>query len=239
MQISHIEVVSVEIKLRLPYLSLHHKRLESIPVVFIRIETKSGLVAWGCAAFDPAITGEKYEEVLRTCHDCADRSVDLNPLNTEYALDELSLLTEQTPSVQCAFDMAFHDLLGLASGLPLFRLLGGYRDRILTSMTIGVAPIRETINAARDRARQGFRILKIKGGTDPELDVRRVRAVHDALPHCTLRLDADQGYDVQQSIDVTRALDGILEMLEQPTHAPELSDLSWPTKASLDLHLLW
>ena len=49
-----------------------------------------------------------------------------------------------------------------------------------------------------------------------------MQAVHDALPNLTLRLDADQGYTVQQALDVARALEGKLEMLEQPTPATDL-----------------
>jgi L-alanine-DL-glutamate epimerase-like enolase superfamily enzyme len=144
----------------------------------------------------------------------------------------LAKLTAGTPSAQCAFDIAFHDLLGLAAGLPLHRLLGGYRDRIQTSITLNLAPVRQTVEMARERARQGFRILKIKGGLDPEEDVRRIQAVHRALRRLTLRLDADQGYTLQQAVDVARALEGKLEMLEQPTPADDLDALRQVTELS-------
>lgn len=232
MQITHVEVVPVELKLRLPYQTAYPTQVDHAAAVFVRIETRQADLAWGCAAFDPAITGETLEEVTRVCRACADRALDLNPLNTEFALAELAGLTQGTPSAQCAFDIAFYDLLGLAAGLPLHRLLGGYRYRIQTSVTVGIASVQETLELARDRARQGFRILKIKGGLDPDEDVRRVRAVRDALPHLTLRLDADQGYTVQQALDVARALEGVLEMLEQPTPAADLDALREVTQHS-------
>ncbi len=221
MQITRVEVMPVELKLGLPYHTAYHDEGEvhQTGIVFVRIETRLGDVAWGCAAFDPALTGETLPRVTRACQACADRARDLNPLNIEYALSELEILTQGTPSAQCAFDIAFHDLLGLAAGLPLHRLLGGYRDRIQTSITVSLSSVKETVELAQDRARQGFRILKIKGGVDPEEDVRRVKAVHDALPHITLRLDADGGYTVPQALDVARALEGYLEMLEQPVPA--------------------
>jgi len=232
LQITNVEVLPVELSLRLPYRTAYHPEIDRVTVVFVRIETRQGQVAWGCAAFDPALTGETLEDVVRACRACACRARDLNPLNTEYALEELAQLTKTSPSALCAFDIAFHDLLGLAAGLPLYRLLGGYRNRIQTSVTIGIAPVKETVELARDRARQGFRILKVKGGLDPDEDVRRVRAIHKALPHFTLRLDADQGYTVQQALDVTRALEGRLEMLEQPTPADDLDGLRQVTKHS-------
>jgi L-alanine-DL-glutamate epimerase-like enolase superfamily enzyme len=233
MQIVHTEVVPVELDLRQPFRSAAHPaEVERIDCVFVRLETREGRVAWGCAAFDQARTGETLEQVMRACHACADRALDLNPLNTEFALAELAPLTEGTPSARCAFDIAFYDLLGLAAGLPLHRLLGGYRYRMQTSIALSLAPVKETVEMARDRARQGFRILKLKGGAEPEEDVRRVQAVHAALPHLVLRLDADQGYTVQQALDVARTLAGTLEMLEQPTPAADLRALSQVTRHS-------
>jgi L-alanine-DL-glutamate epimerase-like enolase superfamily enzyme len=134
--------------------------------------------------------------------------------------------------VQSAFDLLLYDILGLWSGLPLFRLLGGYRDRIQTSITLGLDDVPATVEMARERAADGFRILKLKGGLDPEQDVRRVRAVRRALPALTLRLDADQGYTVQDALDVARALEGKLEFLEQPTLAADLSALRQVTENS-------
>lgn len=233
MQITHVEVVPIELDLKLPYRTLYYRAaVERVPAVFIRVETRQGLVAWGCAAFDTALTGETTEQVTQACRACADRAVDINPLNTEFALAELAPLTQDTPSARCAFDIAFYDLLGLATGLPLHRLLGGYRHRIQTSITLSLAPVKETVEMAHSRVRQGFRILKLKGGLDPEEDVHRVQAVHDALPGVTLRLDAEQGYGIQQALDVTRALDGQIEMLEQPTPAADLKALREVTRHS-------
>ncbi|MGC9336168.1 MAG: mandelate racemase/muconate lactonizing enzyme family protein, partial [Anaerolineae bacterium] len=48
----------------------------------------------------------------------------------------------------------------------------------------------------------------------------------------TLRLDADQGYTVRQALDVAHALEGMLEMLEQPTPADDLEALYEVTKQS-------
>jgi L-alanine-DL-glutamate epimerase-like enolase superfamily enzyme len=232
-QITHVEVIPVELGLSLPYRSATYPaEVEQVGCVFIRIETRKGFVAWGCAAFDPALTGETMEGVTQVCRACADRALDLNPLNTEFALAALAPLTEGTPSARCAFDIAFYDLLGLATGLPIHRLLGGYRYRIQTSITLSIAPVKETVEMARNRARQGFRILKLKGGLHPEEDVRRVQAVHSALPGLTLRLDAEQGYTIQQALNVARALEDRLEMLEQPTPAADLNSLRQVTQQS-------
>ena len=115
-------------------------------------------------------------------------------------------------------------------------------------MTVSRASIPETVELASGYARQGFRILKIKSSHDAREDVRRMVAVHDALPHLTLRLDAEGGYTVQEALDVAHALEEAgalqsaggttpLEMLEQPTPADDLEALREVTRRS-DVHIL-
>jgi L-Ala-D/L-Glu epimerase len=228
MQITKAEVTPVEIKLRKPVRMAGVPEFSHVLAVFVRLVSRQGKSAWGCcvALSDPA------EAVLDACREGAALVPDLHPTNIEYSLGELSRLTNRAPSALCAFDLAFHDLLGIASGMPLYRLLGGYRNRIQTSATISIAPVQESVDAASERARLGFRILKVKGGMDPEEDVRRVQAIHRALPKLTLRLDADGGYSVQEALDVGRAVAGQIEMLEQPTRKDDLEGLRQVTRHS-------
>jgi L-Ala-D/L-Glu epimerase len=225
MQITKAEVIPVEMNLRKPTCMAGLPPIQSILAIFVRFETRQGQCAWGCTIAHPALTGEKNADVLHGCRECAQAVVDLHPTNIEYSLDILSNRVKASPTVLCAFDLAFHDLLGLAAGLPLYRLLGGFRDRIQTSATVPLCALDESIEIANRLARQGFEILKIKGGLDPEEDVRRVRAIRQAHPNHTLRLDADGGYSVEDALDVARALQGVIEMFEQPTALEDLPGL--------------
>jgi L-alanine-DL-glutamate epimerase-like enolase superfamily enzyme len=114
----------------------------------------------------------------------------------------------------------------------MYRLLGGYRNRIQTSITVPLSTLEESLDYALYFASQGFRILKVKGGENPEDDVRRIRAIHQALPELTLRLDADGGYLLQEAIDVARALKDHIETFEQPTPPDDLHALRQITKHS-------
>jgi L-Ala-D/L-Glu epimerase len=233
MQITRAEVIPVELKLRHPVRMAHLALITHVTAVFVRIETRQGQSAWGCTVAHPSLTGDEPSQVIQQCNKCAALAPDLHPTNLEYSLAELSQrVPHLTPSVQCAFDLAFHDLLSLSAGMPLYRILGGYRSRIQTSITIPITPVDETVDLAEQRASRGFRILKIKGGLDAGEDVRRVRAVRQALPEHILRLDADGGYNVQEAIDVAHALEHTLEMLEQPTPAGDLNGLRQVKEAS-------
>jgi len=233
MQIERIEITPVQLKLREPFRSAAHPEpVAQVDANFIRAElVRDYGDAWGCAVLHPD-SKATLEKIRQVCQDCADRLREMNPLNTQFVLTELTKLTDGYPAVQAAFDMLLYDILGLWAKLPLYRILGGYRDRIQTSITLGLDDLPATVEMAEKRARDGFRILKLKGGLDPALDVRRVQAVKRALPKLTLRLDADQSYDVQSALDVARALDGKLEFLEQPTPADDLMSLTQVTNNS-------
>jgi L-Ala-D/L-Glu epimerase len=232
MQITKAEVIPVELKLQHPVRMAGLPELHQILAIFVRLETRQGQSAWGCTVAQAELTGEKPGDVLRGCQECASLAPDLHPTNIEYSLSELASRTRACASALCAFDLAFHDLLSLAADMPLYRLLGGYRNRIQTSVTIPIASVDENVELAQRRASQGFRMLKIKGGLSPEDDVRRVQAIYRALPNHVLRLDADGGYTVQQALDVANALAHRIEMLEQPTPANAPADLQAVKKLS-------
>ena len=129
--------------------------------------------------------------------------------------------------------MAIFDILGKLAGLPLWRFLGGFRESIETSVTVGILPEDETVSTALDWTRQGFRCLKLKGGTNVDDDVSRVLKVREAVgPDIELRFDANQGYTVEAAlrfVEQTRAAD--LELFEQPTPKDEPELLGKVTRA--------
>jgi L-Ala-D/L-Glu epimerase len=225
MQITRVKVTPVELKLLKPAKMAGLPAIDSITAIFVRLETKQGLTAWGCTVANQYITGETAQDIIKSCQECAELVPDLHPIDIEYSLDQLTAQTDAPPAVICAFDLAFHDLLGLAAGLPLYRILGGYRTRIQTSATIPISTVKESVELACGRANQGFRMLKVKGGLDVEEDVQRIRAIHRALPDHILRLDADGAYSVRQAMDLARALENMLEMLEQPTAPDDFNGL--------------
>lgn len=225
MQITKTEVVPASLTLSRPVRMAGIPEIHSVNAYFVRLETSDGRCAWGAAVAHESLTNEKPEDAYTACQACADKSLDLHPINIEYSLAELAPLASGSPAAQCAFDLAFYDLLGLAAGMPLYRLLGGYRNKIQTSITIPISTVQESVELAQEKAAHGFRIMKIKGGEDPEADVHRVRAIRRALPFHLLRLDADGGYTVEEALEVARSLGKTLEFLEQPTAQEDLEGM--------------
>jgi glucarate dehydratase len=138
--------------------------------------------------------------------------------------------------VTSPFEVAALDIQGKTLGRPVSDLLGGaVRKSVAYSAYLfykwaghpGMRPDRYP--AALDPAgiveqaraiiaEFGFSAIKLKGGVfPPAQETDAMRALHAAFPDRPLRLDPNAAWTMSTSIGVGRALDGILEYLEDPT----------------------
>jgi len=219
MRVARVEAWRVDMGLAEPY-TIAYETVDRVSNVLVRLDLDVGPSGYGCAAPDAAVTGETPEAVLTALRDVAEpilRGAD--PLRRLVHIETLQKELVDLPSARAAVDMALHDLLGKLAGQPTCRILGGFRERIRTSVTIGILPCAETVARALDLVGQGFRALKLKGGLDADEDAERVLRVRGAVgPEIELRFDANQGYSVDSSLRFVALTRGArLELVEQPT----------------------
>jgi L-alanine-DL-glutamate epimerase-like enolase superfamily enzyme len=219
MKIRHLEAWPVEMPLVEPY-TIAYESINATTNVFLLIESDTGIRGLGCAAPDLKVTGETAETVLATFSDVIQPELKkADPLRYAKILERLRKHLKDQPSALAMVDIALNDLLGKVAGLPLYILLGGFRRRMMTSITIGILPPSETVEKAAIFVRQGFRSLKIKGGVDVGQDIDRVLKVRERVgDRIELRFDANQGYNEEETLAfVNQTRSARLELLEQPT----------------------
>jgi len=224
MKITGLEAWAVSMGLEEPY-RIAYETVSQVTNVLVRVKTNGKIVGFGCAAPDQPITGESPESVLRVLNGiAAPLLVHSDPLRVSMLIERLKAHLQAHPSALAAIDMALYDILGKACSLPVWKLLGGFRDRIKTSVTIGILPEADTVAYARRWVAAGFSCLKIKGGLNVEEDIARVVRVREAVgPRVALRFDANQGFTVETSLHfVEKTRDARLELIEQPTPKGEL-----------------
>ncbi len=232
MKITGMTIWSHTFQLTEPY-EIAYEQIHSVENVFLRLDTDKGLSGLGCAAPDQAVTGETPATVRAACRDVVDPLLHgMDPLRRMLILDKLRGRLPDQPAALALVDMALYDLLGKCTGLPLYRLLGGFRTRIKTSVTIGILPEADTVARAIAYKTQGFLALKIKGGQDLEHDIACLIRVREAVgPQMELRFDANQGYTRDQALAfVRRTRTADLELLEQPTARKDVELLGSVTR---------
>jgi L-alanine-DL-glutamate epimerase-like enolase superfamily enzyme len=232
LRITRFDAWLVNLKLAEPY-TVAYEHIDHAPNIFLRIETDKGLIGLGCVNPDEPVCGETPDSVLEALDGPAREAlIGADPRYIARLRERLKKRLPAAPGARAGVDMALYDLLGRLSGLPVFQLLGGYRDRIVTSVTIGILDETETVRRAKDLAAQGFRALKIKGGLDADEDIARVLAVRDAVgKKIALRFDANQGFDVAESLRFVKGTSSArLELVEQPTPRYALDELASVTQ---------
>jgi L-alanine-DL-glutamate epimerase-like enolase superfamily enzyme len=102
-----------------------------------------------------------------------------------------------------AIDAALHDLKARILVLPLATALGSYRDAVPIYGSGGFTTYSEDEIAAQLAgwvAREGCAFVKMKVGTHPQQDCRRVSVAKKAVGDATLFVDANGAYTVEQAL---------------------------------------
>ena len=141
----------------------------------------------------------------------------------------------------CPLDIAVWDAAGKTLGHPLYRLLGGYRDRLGSYGSDGLwynlSPD-ELAAAAHGHVESGFDAVKLRLGHEatPELEARRVRAVRAAVgPDVKIMVDATESWSLIQARQSGRALqEAGISWLEDPVHHLDVTGLA-ELRRSLDV----
>ena len=131
-----------------------------------------------------------------------------------------------------AIDGALWDAAGKATNLPLYRMLGGAKDRVPVYHSGGLwlsYTVDELVKEAQAFVAQGFGAVKMRlGKADPTEDAARVRAVREAIgPRIALMADANQGLNEAQAIRLGRMLEPFnLTWFEEPLPCWDLEGLA-------------
>ncbi|TVR71833.1 MAG: glucarate dehydratase [Sphaerobacteraceae bacterium] len=206
-----------------PPLLNHHGVHESTFLrAVVRIRTEDGLEGLG-----EGPGGGLYVQELRAA---AKHVVGADP----YHLEALRVLVgERNPRVFAAIETACLDLIGKATGRPVYELLGGpvrrkvpfsaylfYKEAGDDEWGEALTPEQLVKQAEMFHERYGMTVFKVKGGVlDPFEEVETVRQLRNRFgPKAGLRLDPNACWSVETSIRVAEALRDLdIEYLEDPT----------------------
>ena len=233
MKIKNIEVGIIEVPLRKPFKTAL-RTVESVRDIVVRVTTDTGHVGYGEAAPTAVITGDTLGSIRCAIEDyIKPQIIGLEVSNIEEIMSRIDRSLVRNTSAKAAVDIAVYDLFGQLKSSPLYKLLGGYTNKIITDLTISVNSPAEMAEDSIDAIKRGYRTLKIKVGNDSKIDMDRIKAIRNAVGYdVELRLDANQGWEPKEAIMLLREMEDKgfdIELVEQPVKAHDLEGLKYVT----------
>ncbi len=207
------------------------------PFVTLELGTDAGLEGIGVTFFGGAVTGA----LRRAVDELAALIQGDDPLRPEAVVQKLQAAAGYAGPAGVftlalsAIDMALWDIKAKAASLPLWKLLGGARERVPTYASGALMrglPLDRAEKAARTLVETGFREVKMQlalpGETSPEREIERARVIRDAVgPQTSLMADINQRWRPEQAMDIGRRLDAFnLGWLEDVTVADDFAGLA-------------
>lgn len=211
--------------------------------VFVKIITDDGVVGWGEASAHP-VTSETQLGIVSTVQLFGKTVIGMDPFSIgdiHAKLDHLFL--HGNNGARAAIDMALYDIMGKASGQPIYNLLGGaFQTRF---GRLGTMP-RDEPEAMGDYAaalvEQGYTCFepKMTGVLEGlEADADRIQAVIDKVPSSVMVIaDPNQMWvDAKQTVALlNRRFSGVPNLaIEQPIIYHDLAGLALITNETQNI----
>lgn len=228
MRITQVEIYKSPIKLKEPFvISLGtHEYAENIIVI---VRTSNGISGYGeCSPF-MTINGESIDTCFIVGQYLAKILLGKDPLNIEDCSLAMDSLIYGNSSIKSAFDIALYDIASQKANLPLFRFLSGDNTKeLITDYTVSLGNADKMAGDAQTIKEKGFQAIKVKLGESKDKDVDRIRKIRETIGlTIPLRIDANQGWNVDEAIQTLIALEPFnIQHCEEPIPRWNFMELS-------------
>lgn len=202
--------------------------------IVVRVVTSDGVVGVGWANAEAPHDRVVYEAARALAGHAVGLSVfDVEALWERMYQPKLVGRRGLTTRAMSAVDIAMWDAAGKTIGVPLYRLLGGARQRVPAYLAGGYYVEGKTLDDLAAEMRQkvglGARYVKIKiGGAPLAEDLERVRAVRQAVGEdVEIMVDANNAYSPVDAVRMARLLEPLHPYwFEEPVHAEDYGGLA-------------
>lgn len=243
MKISSYEATTLSIPEDDPLANMPEEAGRTRPIVILRLRTDNGI-----EGIELTLYGGGMTRSLRVAvEELAALTIGEDPLRIEKIVAKLQAGTGDSCGpggiftlALSAIDTALWDIKGKALDQPLWKLLGGHRDRVATyasgSLRRGLTDA-QAQRAAQILVQKGFTEMKtqmaLPGNPTPAEEIRRVRTVREAIgPDVKLMCDINQRWRPEQAIDIGSRIEDVgLFWLEDVTVADDYAGLARVTAA--------
>jgi L-alanine-DL-glutamate epimerase-like enolase superfamily enzyme len=243
MKISSYEATILRVPEDEPLANMPEEEGRTRPVVILRLRTDNGIEGIAVTFYGGAMTGSLKVAVEELCG----LIVGMDPMRIEQVVGRLCKGTGDSCGpggiftlALSAIDIALWDIKGKALNMPLWKLLGGHRDRVPTyasgALRRGLTDD-QAQKAAEILVGKGFKEMKtqmaLPGNPSPVDEIRRISVIRDVIgPDIKLMCDINQRWRPEQAIDIGKRAEEVgLFWLEDVTTADDYQGLARVTDA--------
>jgi len=207
LSIKNICLFKLSIPLKEPFITSLGQD-DSADNILVKIITNNGIAGFGeCSPYMP-INGESQDTCFIVGQYFAKALKGKDPLAIEDCISLMDKIIYGNSSIKSAFDMALYDIASQHAGMPLYKFIGGENNKtIITDYTVSIgSPDKMAADAVKIKE-QGYPAIKVKLGKNGKTDVERMKAIRAAVGNdIPLRIDANQGWEVEEAIETLNAL---------------------------------
>ena len=236
MKITKVRLGTISVPLRVPFKTAL-RSVNSVEDIIVEIHTDTGHIGYGEAPPTGAITGDTTGAILGALNDHIIKTIVGKYVDDfENLLQTLNKCIVHNSSAKAAVDMALYDLYGQLYNIPVYKMLGGGKNKIITDITISVNDPDEMARDTKVAIDRGYDTIKVKVGVNPDLDIARLTAVRAAAgPNTLIRIDANQAWTPKQAVKLLNKMQdkGLdIEFVEQPVKGRDFEGLKYVTERS-------
>ena len=200
MKITDYQAVILNVPEEDPLANMPEERGRTRPVVLLKLRTDDGIEGIGITFYGGKLTATLKKAV----EELAQITIGEDPLMIERIAAKFKAATGDPTGSQgiftlacSAIDIALWDIKGKSLNVPLWKLIGGYRNKVPTyasgSLRRGLTD-EQAQEAASTLLSKGFKDMKtqmaLPGGSTPEDEVRRIKVIRDVIgPNIKLMCD--------------------------------------------------
>lgn len=191
---------------------------ETADCVITRVETECGLVGYGEAGSVGGYPNYAAGTLSSSAELIARHLIDKDPRNLNDIQYTMSLI-DGHGAIKAGFDMACWDILGKATGQPLFDLLGGkLREQVPIYRSIPTIEPAEMAQSVNDWRSEGYRMFQLRvGHGDIQADLRRISdVIAERRPGELFTVDVAGHWRRDEALYVLNATRHLDYTIEQP-----------------------
>lgn len=233
--IQTVEIYKLFVPLKEPFV-ISLGAVNDVQNIIIIIRTKDGCAGYGECSPYMSINGESVDTCFIVGQYFAKVLKEKDALDIEGCINLMDKTIYANTSVKSAFDIALHDIAAQHAGVPLYKFLGGEKNKVLeTDMTVSIGdPDKMKSDAIRFK-KEGFPAIKVKLSGDVEMDYERIKAIRDGIgADLPLQIDANQGWaEVPKALQILNKLKEFnIRFCEEPILRSKFMELPQLKKAS-------